>query len=134
MGSNEANICPDTQQIRHRIFPNKGNSASTWTACDYVLHFNFKIAHIAGWVNTAADFLSWLELKVTEKIRLYIRENNQTTPIQVTTSSSDAGDEEQFFFTQANKDNESEEQTLQRKKQSTQNARQCVANEEPHSF
>ena len=38
-----------------------------------MLQFNFKIAHIAGSVNTAADFLSQLELKVTEKIRLKIR-------------------------------------------------------------
>ena len=41
-------------------------------ACDYVLQFNFKTAHNAGSVNTAADFLSRLELKVTEKIRLKI--------------------------------------------------------------
>ena len=38
--------------------------------CDYVLQFNFKKAHIAGSVNTAADFLSGIELKVTENIRI----------------------------------------------------------------
>ena len=74
-----------------------------------MLRFIFKIAHIAGSVNAAADFLSRLELKVTEKIRLKIREDIQTTPIEVTTSSSDVADEEQFFFTQANYTNESEE-------------------------
>ena len=51
-----------------------------WSACDYVLQINFKIAHIAGSVNTAADFLSRLELKVTEKIRLKIREDIHKTP------------------------------------------------------
>ena len=71
-----------------------------WNACEYVLQFNFKIAHIAGPVNTAADFLSRLELKVTEKIQLKIREDLPTTPIEVTTSSSDDAEEEQFFFTQ----------------------------------
>ena len=75
-----------------------------------MLQFNFKIAHIAGSVNTAADFLSRLELKVTEKIRLKIREDIQTTPTEVTTSSSDVADEEQFFFTHADDSNESEDQ------------------------
>ena len=73
-----------------------------WNAYDYVLQVNFKIAHIAGSVNTAADFLSRLQLKVTEKIRLKNREDIQTTPIEVTTSSSDVADE-------ADKNNESQE-------------------------
>ena len=66
-----------------------------------MLQFNFKIAHIAGSVNNAADFPLRLELKVTEKIRLKIREGIPTTRIEVTTTSSDVADEEQFFFTQA---------------------------------
>ena len=57
--------------------------------------------HIAGWVNTAPQFLSRLELNFSEKINLEIREDLQTTPIEVITSSSDVADEEQFFFTQA---------------------------------
>ena len=95
-----------------------------------MLQFNFKIAHIAGSVNTAADFLSRLELKLTEKIRLKIREDIRTTPIEVTTSSSDVADEEHFFFTYADDSNESEEQTLERKERSRQNARQWAPNEE----
>ena len=88
-----------------------------------MLQFNFKIAHIAGSTNTAADFLSRLELKVTEKIRLKIREDIQTTPIEVTTSSSDVANEEQIFFTCADDVTESDEQTLERKEQSRQNAK-----------
>ena len=99
-------------------------------ACHYVLRFNFKLAHIAGSVNTAADFLSRLELKDTEKIRLKIREDIHTTPIEVTTSSSDVADEKQFFFTHADDTNESEEQTLEQKDQSRQNEKQWAANEE----
>ena len=114
-----------------RFFQTKAIPPALWNACDYVLQFNFKIAHIAGSVNTAADFLSRLQLKVTEKIRLKIREDIQTTPIEVTTSSSDVADEEQVFFTQTDNDNESEEQTLERKEQSRQNAKQWPANEEP---
>ena len=78
---------------------------SLWNACDYVLQFNFKIAHIAGSVNTAADFVSRLELKVTEKIHLKIREDVQITPIEVSTSSSYVADEEQFFFRQTDGQN-----------------------------
>ena len=99
-----------------------------------MLQFNFKKAHIAGSVNTATDFHSRLELLVTEKIRLKIREDIETTPIEVTTSSSDGADEEHIFITQADDKDESEEQTLERKEQSRQNAKQWVANEEPSSL
>ena len=48
----------------------------------------------------------------------------------MTTSSSGVADEEIFFFTQADIKHESEEQTLDPKEQSRQNAKQWVANEE----
>ena len=82
-----------------RFFQTVAIPTALWNACDYVLQLNFKIAHIAGSVNTAANFFPRLELKVTEKMRLKIREDIQTTPIDVTTSSSDVTVEEQFFFT-----------------------------------
>ena len=99
-----------------------------------MLQFNFKIAHIAGSVNTAADFLSRLELKVTERIRLKIREDVQTTPIEVTTSSSDVADEEQFFFTHTVDQDETEKQILQRTEQSREKAVEWVVNQEPSSM
>ena len=98
-----------------RFFQTKTIPPALWKACDYVLQLNFKIAHFAGSVNTAIDFLSRLEPKVTEKIRLKTREDIHTTPIEVTTSSSDVADEEQIFFTHADDGKESEEQTLERK-------------------
>ena len=91
------------------------------------MQINFKIADIAGSVNTAADFLSRPEPKVTEKIRLKVGEDNHTTPIEVTTSSSDVADEEQIFFTHADDGKESEKQTLEQKEQSRQNAKQGAA-------
>ena len=42
----------------NRFFQTKAIPPSLWNACDYVLQFNFKIAQIAGSINTAADFLS----------------------------------------------------------------------------
>ena len=117
-----------------RFFQTKAIPPSLWNACDYVLQSYFKIAHIAGSVNTAADFLSRLKLKVTEKIHLKMREDVQTTHIEVSTSSSDVADEEQFFFTQPKTQNETEEQTLQRKKQSQKKAAELVVNQELSSM
>ena len=48
----------------------------------------------------------------------------------MTASSSDVADEEQIFFTHADDGKESEEQILERKEQSRQNAKQWAANEE----
>ena len=118
-----------------RFFQTKAIPPTLWNACDYVLQFNFKIAHIAGSVNTAADFLSRLELKVKERIRLKISEDVQTTPIEVTTSSSDVADEEQFFlFTKTDDQDETGEQILQRKEQSHEKAVEWVVNQEPSSM
>ena len=99
-----------------------------------MFQISFKIAHIAGSVNNAADFLYRLDLKVTEKIRIKIREDIQITRIEVTTSCSDAADEKKFFFTQSDNSDALEEQTLERKERSRQNAKQLAANEEPSSL
>ena len=117
-----------------RFFQTKAIPPSLWNACDYVLQFNFKIAHIAGSINTAADLFQRLELKVTEKFHLKFREDVQTTPIEVSTSSSDVADEEQFLFMQAEGQDETEEQILQRKEQSQQKAAEWVVNQEPSSM
>ena len=116
-----------------RFFQTKAIPPSLWNACDYLLQFNSKIAHTAGLANTAADFLSRLEPKVTEKIHLKIRDV-QTTPIEVTTSSSDVAAEEQFFFAQTDSQDETEEQILKRKEQSQKKAAEWVVNQEPPSM
>ena len=92
-----------------RSFQTKAIQPALWNACDFVLQFNFKKAHIDNSVNSAADFLSRLELKVMEKTWLKIREDIQRTLIEVTTSSSEVADEEQFHFNQADNKDESEE-------------------------
>ena len=78
------------------------------------LQFKFKKAHVARLVNSAADFLSRLELKVTEKVRLKMWEDIQTTPIEVTTSSSDVAGT--IFLHTSRSKHESEEKTLEPKK------------------
>ena len=87
-----------------------------------------KKAHITG-----SDVFARLELKLTENIRLNIREDVQITPIEVTTSSSDVADEK-HFFTQADGEDETEEQTLERKERSRKKATEWVTNEEPSSM
>ena len=121
-------------KLVNRFFQKKAIPPSLRNACDYVLQFNFKIAHIAGSINTAADFVSRLELKVTERIHLKIREDVPTTPIEVSTSSSDVAVEEQFFFTQTDGQDKTEEQILQRKEQSQKKAVEWVVNQEPSSM
>ena len=134
MGNIKPTIVLTDNKSVTRFFQTEAIPPSRWNACDYVLQFNFKIAHIAGSVNKAADFLSRLELKVTEKIHLKIREDVQTTPIGVSTSSSDVADEEQFFFTEPDSQDKTGRQILQRKEQSHKNAAEWVLNQELSSM
>ena len=50
-----------------QFFHTKAFPPALCEACDYVLQFIFKIAHIAGSVNTAVDFLCTLKFKVTKR-------------------------------------------------------------------
>ena len=81
-----------------------------WNACDFVLQFHFTIAHVPGKMNTAADFLSRLDLQPKDKVHLTIRDEIRTTPTQVNIQSSDVAEEEQFFFMLPDDDTETEEQ------------------------
>ena len=58
-----------------RFFQTKAIPPTLWNACDYVLQFNFHIMHVAGTQNTAADFLSRIELTPKERVELKIRED-----------------------------------------------------------
>ena len=97
-----------------------------------MLQSYFKIAHFAGSVNTTAEFLSRIKLKVTKKVHLKIREDIQTTPIEVTVTSSDVSDEK-HIFSEADKEKKSEAGTLQQQEQSRQDPKEGVAKEEPSS-
>ena len=89
-------VLTDNKSIT-RFFQTKAIPPALWNACDYVLEFNIKIAHIAGSVKLAADFLPRLKLEVIEKICIKVRENIQKTHIEVTASSSDVADGDHFF-------------------------------------
>ena len=99
-----------------RFFQTKIIPPPLWNACDFVIQFNFVIAHIPGKNNTAADYLSRMELDPTVKLVLKIREDVETQPIEVNVQSAGVSEEEQVFFTE--EDNETEQQIWERKQQS----------------
>ena len=115
VGSNNTNNCPERQNLVVRFFKTKPIPPFLWTTCNSVLQFVFKRAFICGSVDTTPGFLYRLELKVKDKIRLKIREDVQTIPIEGTTSSLDVADEEQLFFTQTDGEEQPEEQIPERK-------------------
>ena len=67
--------------------------------------------HVAGSQNTAADFLSRLELTPKGKVQLKLRDDILTSPIEFNLQSSDVADEDYFFFLP---DEEESEQTRKR--------------------
>ena len=97
-----------------RFFQTKIIPPTLWNACDYVIQFNFKIAHIPGKNNTAADYLSRLEVCPKQKLILRIREDISTTSIELNVQSAGVIEEDQIFLT--DDDEETEEQIWQRKK------------------
>ena len=113
-----------------RFFQTKAIPPSLWSAYKYVLQFNLKLEPFGSSANTAADFLSRLELTMMEEISVKIQEDVQTTLIEVITSSSDVADKKQSFFTQRNGEDEREEQMVERKEQSRRRETEWVANEE----
>ena len=80
-----------------RFFQTKIIPPALWNACDFLLHFYFTIAHVPGRMNTAADFLSRLDLD-PKKIQLLTRDDIQTSPIEVHIQSSNVAEEEQFYL------------------------------------
>ena len=99
-----------------------------WNACDYVIQFNFTIAHIPRKNNTATDYLSRLEICPKEKLILRIREDISTTPCELNVQSAGVTEEDQIFFT--DDDEGTEEQMWQRKK----DARSQPTNQIPDIF
>ena len=81
-----------------RFFQTKTSPPTLWNACDYVLHFKFRIIQVAGLQNITADFLSWLKLTPKEKVQLKLRDDILTAPIEVNLQSTDVTDEDQLFF------------------------------------
>ena len=80
-----------------RFFKAKLIPPALWSACDYVLQFNFVIAHVAGSMNTADDFLSRTEVNPTEKLEMTIRTDINTKAKEINIQSSGV-EEEQLYI------------------------------------
>ena len=65
------------------FFQTQAIPPTLWNACDYVLHFNFHIMHVAETQITAADFLSANDLNTRERVELKIRKDIAIRSIQV---------------------------------------------------
>ena len=104
-----------------RFFQTKMIPPPLWNACDFVLQFNFTTAHIAGKMNTAADFLSRLEMDPNEKITSKIREHIPTKPIEVNIEFTGIAQEETVFFDPTDQQKTTEKELWKRKKEA-QNA------------
>ena len=78
-----------------RYFQAKLIPPALWNACDYVLQYDFVFAHVAGSMNTSADFLSRAEVNSIEKFEMSIRIDIQTKAIEVNLQSSGIVEEEQ---------------------------------------
>ena len=89
--------------------------------------------HVAGTHNTAADFLSRIDLSPKERVELKIRNDITIRPIQVNLQSTDVAYDEQLFFL-PEETIETEEEILLQKEQARQNARDEVTTKKTGLF
>ena len=80
-----------------RLFKTKIVPPALWNACDYVIKFNFVIAHISRAQNTAAEYLSQLDAEPEDKLVVKNREDVQTLPIEINVQSAGVPQEEQIL-------------------------------------
>ena len=113
-----------------RFFQTKMIPPALWNACDYVLQYNFVIAHVAGSMNTAADFLSRTEVAPTEKLELTIRNDIHTKAIEVNIQSFGIAEEEQIYILP---EDEIDENKLWQEKQNIRNQAQTETHNEPEN-
>ena len=113
-----------------RFFQTKIIPPALWNACDYVLKYNLVIAHVAGAMNIAADFLSRTEINPTEKLEMNLRNDIQTKAIEVNIQSSGIAEEEQIYV---HPDDENNEKTLWEQKDNIRNQAQTETHNEPEN-
>ena len=107
------NILTDNKSVT-RFFQTTIIPQPLWNAFYYMIQFSYTIAHISGKNNTAADYLSRVELDPNKKLILKIREDVETRSIEVNVQSANVSEEAQVFFTE--EEDETEKQTWDTKK------------------
>ena len=99
-------------------------------ACEYVLQYNFVIAHVAGTMNTAADFVSRTEVDPTEKLEMTIHNDIHTKAIEVKIQSSGIVEEEEIYVLP---DDKIDENQLWEEKQNIRNQAQTETHNDPEN-
>ena len=110
-----------------RFFQIKTIPPPLWNACDFVLQVNSIVAHIPGKLNTAAGFLSRLEMDPNDKLILKIREDIPTKPIGVNIESTGIAQEKPVFFDTTDQEQTTEKKLWKRK----EDARNLIPNKPP---
>ena len=113
-----------------RFFQAQMIPPALWNACDYALQCNFVVAHVAGSMNTAADFLSRTKIDPTEKLEMTIRNDIHTKAIEVNIESSGIVEEEQIYVLP---DDEIDGNQLWEEKQNVRNQAQTETHSEPEN-
>ena len=120
-------IMTDSKSVT-RFFQTKMIPPPLWNAYnEFVLQFNFAIAHIPGETNTAADFLTRLEMDPNKKILLNIREDIPTKPIEVNIESTGIAQQETVFFDPTDQQETTEKELWKRKEE----ARNAIPSDPP---
>ena len=110
-----------------RFFQAKLIPPALWNACNYVSQYNFEIAHVAGSMNTAADFLSRTEVNPVQKLEMTIRNDIHTKAIEVNIQSSGIVEEHIYILP----DDELDENQLWQEKQNTRDQAQNETHNDP---
>ena len=112
------------------FFQTKMILPALWNSCDYVLQYNFVTAHVAGSMNTAADFFSRTEVDPIEKVEKTIRNDIHTKAIEVIIQSSGIVEEEQIYVLP---DNEIDQNQLWEEKQNERIHAQTEIHNDPEN-
>ena len=118
------------QQISNTIFLGKTYPSSTLECMQLCFAIHFVIGHVAGSMNTAADFFSRTEVNPIEKLEMSIRNDIQTKAIEVNIHSTCIVEEEQIYI---RSDDEKEENKLCQEKLNVRNQAQNETHNEPEN-
>ena len=119
-------IMTDSKSVT-RFLQTKIVPPTLWNTCNFVLQFNFTIAHSPGKMNTAADSLSRLEMDPNEKVFLKMRGDIPTKQVEVNIESTVIAQEGPVSF-----DTTDQHETTEKKLWKLQEeARNVVSNDPP---
>ena len=70
-----------------RFFQSKTIPPKLWNYCDQALQFDFVLAHAPGFENTAADYLSEIEINLQDRIHLKLHDEILVFKVEIDLAS-----------------------------------------------